>query len=266
MGFDDCLSLLMHSKGKKTALVIGHPGHELRIYGIVELYKPRVYIITDGSGNSGHSRVYNSVKILEQSGATMSPIAGYFTDKEIYRVILENDFAALDTFIKTLWNDLQSHPIDTIIGDAIEGFNPTHDLCRYIINTLVRLLNKNRSTQLNNYDFLLDRMITPDEETEAISLRLTNENFETKYTAAANYEELAAELKMAIEKYGKEPFKTEYIRPVFPIDESKNWKDGIPYYEKYGLEKIKAGTYKQAITYTSHMKPIIEWLNQYSFD
>ena len=263
---DDSLSLLMSLQGKKTALIIGHPGHELRIFGMVELYKPRAYIITDGSGNSGQSRVYNSVKILEQSGATMSPFIGYFTDKEIYRIILEKDFASLDAFIKTISNDLQSHQIDTIIGDAIEGFNPTHDLCRYIINTLVRLLNKNRDTQLNNYDFLLDRMITADEATDAISLQLTNEKFESKYAAAAHYEELAAELKMAIEKYGKEPFKTEYIRPVSSIDETKSWKEGIPYYEKYGQEKIKAGIYNETITYNHHMKPLIEWLNQYSID
>ena len=42
---------------KRCALVVAHPGHELRVYGWLALRKPDVYILTDGSGHTGNSRL-----------------------------------------------------------------------------------------------------------------------------------------------------------------------------------------------------------------
>jgi hypothetical protein len=39
----------MKLENRNIAVVIGHPGHELRIYRFIEIYKPRVYKLTDGS-------------------------------------------------------------------------------------------------------------------------------------------------------------------------------------------------------------------------
>ena len=33
-----------------TALVIGHPGHELLVHGWLEVARPIVFVFTDGSG------------------------------------------------------------------------------------------------------------------------------------------------------------------------------------------------------------------------
>ena len=40
----------------KTALMVAHPGHELRVWHWLEIECPRVVVVTDGSGRSGASR------------------------------------------------------------------------------------------------------------------------------------------------------------------------------------------------------------------
>lgn len=32
----------------RAALVVAHPGHELRVYGWLEQARPRVFVLTDG--------------------------------------------------------------------------------------------------------------------------------------------------------------------------------------------------------------------------
>ena len=40
-----------------AALILGHPGHELRVYGWTRSIRPLTFVITDGSGASGISRL-----------------------------------------------------------------------------------------------------------------------------------------------------------------------------------------------------------------
>jgi hypothetical protein len=251
----------MLSYNKNMALVIGHPGHELRIFRFLELYKPRVYILTDGSGYSGASRVPNSLKIIENCGATLSPVKGYFSDKEMYRIILEKDHAELIVLMEIILKDFEENKIEIVFGDAIEGFNPTHDLCRYILNIVVAIFEKKVNRDISNYDFLLDRMITAEESKDAIAVSLTDEDFKRKYQAASNYTELAGELQHALEKYGPELFKTEYLRKVIKSSPHNQWQNDIPYYEEYARSKIKNGVYKEVITFEEHVLPLINLLS-----
>ncbi len=238
------------------ALIIGHPGHELRIFKFLELYKPRVYVLTDGSGVSGTSRINSTIKILKDSGASLSPVMGYYTDQEIYRVILENDMESLLSLINKIQLDFAENNINAVMGDAIEGFNPTHDLCRYLINTIVSNIENKTGIKIDNYDFKLEGIITKNVDEETISVLLSEEDFDRKAAAAENYKELAYELNYAVQKYGKEVFKAEYLRKVNKPYISTCWEGEEPFYEKYAKEKIKSGKYKNIITYNNHLAPL----------
>ena len=136
-------------------MILGHPGHELRVFRFVELHQPRFYILTDGSGSTGQSRVYNSRKIIENTGSEASPILGQFSDSEIYGAILDFDTTLIDELIESIWEDLARSEIDMIVGDALEGYNPTHDLCRYIINAVANLFLVRSGKVVKNYSFPL---------------------------------------------------------------------------------------------------------------
>ena len=56
---------------RRAALVIAHPGHELCVYGWLETVRPRVFILTDGSGRSGQSRLKSTEEILSVVGLSL---------------------------------------------------------------------------------------------------------------------------------------------------------------------------------------------------
>ena len=73
-----------------AALVIAHPGHELRLHHWLERARPRVFVLTDGSG-SGRPRIQSTIEILEATGCTAGSIMAPFTDREICRMLLDGD-------------------------------------------------------------------------------------------------------------------------------------------------------------------------------
>ncbi|NML38647.1 hypothetical protein HHL17_15675 [Chitinophaga sp. G-6-1-13] len=247
----------MEQSTKNVALVIAHPGHELRVFRFVELYKPRVYVLTDGGGAAGKSRLHNTKAILEKCGATLSPVMGYYTDKEIYRVILEKDYASLLNLGKKILQDFEANNIQMVAGDAIEGYNPSHDLCRYLINRIV-LLKEKEGVKLSNFDFLLDGLM--DKSNGDLTIQLDDLDFERKRKAAEGYAELAFELESAIRRYGAQPFMTEYLRKVEDPYVLTSWENSVPFYEQYAMEKVKKGVYGKAISFHEHLLPMAQYL------
>src|SRR3954466_6543736 len=73
-----------------AALVIAHPGHELRLHHWLETATPRVFVITDGSG-SGQSRIQSTIDVLKATGCTPGTIMAALTDHEIYQMLLSGD-------------------------------------------------------------------------------------------------------------------------------------------------------------------------------
>jgi len=71
----------MLSPAKKAALVIAHPGHELRVFRWLELTQPQVSVFTDGAGRSGESRLPSTTKLLEQVRAEPGTFYGCLSDR-----------------------------------------------------------------------------------------------------------------------------------------------------------------------------------------
>jgi len=256
----------MISLNSKVALILGHPGHELRVFHFLSTYKPRVYILTDGSGNDLESRVHRSVRVIEQAGASLSGVAGKFSDKEIYRIIREGDLAPLYQTIDEIIADMIAHDIDAVAGDSIEGFNPTHDLCRYMINSIVKNYSKRVQKAVPNFEFYLDGPphICPEKlKEESLWLRLSDEEFERKYEACKNYPEIMVDLEALIAKHGKAMFQVECLWPVKDMNKYSSWTTTEPYYETYGKKKISSGTYQEVITYESHLLPLAKEITNY---
>src|SRR5258708_37174826 len=73
-----------------AVLVVAHPGHELRLLHWLETARPRVFVITGGSG-SGRSRAASTPDTLAATGCAEGTIMGAFTGREIYRLILNGN-------------------------------------------------------------------------------------------------------------------------------------------------------------------------------
>jgi hypothetical protein len=246
----------------KTALIIGHPGHELRAYTFVKKYKPDVFILTDGSGLNKASRIHETIKILDSLGAKFQDSIKIFTDIELYNIVLEQDLSEILSYKNSLKDIIIRNQYDIIVGDALEGFNPTHDICRYLINGIVSDISANNdSKSILNYDLVLDSApnnISIDNNVEGLSFQLSDDEFQMKVNAAMNYPELKYEVDTAIEKYGKEVFSWESFGRVFDLNQISNWDTLKPYYEDFGEKRVGEGSYSRVITFENHVKPIAE--------
>lgn len=261
---------LSPASGARTVMVIGHPGHELRVYEWLRKARPVVHILTDGSGSDGEPRIASTTTLLENAGATPGGIYGRMSDREIYTAILAGDYARFIALAEELAVSLVRETADLVAGDAVEGFNPSHDVCRYVINAGVRLASQMSGRTIPCYAFPLESAPNAGPEAlrsralridlRALRIDLDDEMLERKLQAAYAYPELRSEVERTLGQYGTEPFRTESLWPV-DLDDPYGWDPGrIPFYESYGAERVASGAYTHVVRFREHVQPLADAL------
>lgn len=267
----------------RAAIVIAHPGHELRVHGWLETARPAVCVLTDGSGRRGRSRLGSTDRILAAAGARRAPVYGPFSDGEFYAAVLEHEHSLFVRLLEELAATLVRERVELVAGDAEEGYNPSHDICRLLVNAAVRLLKQTTGARVGNYDFTL---VGPPghcpEHLRADSIRLDLDDaaFARKLSAAHNYPELRAEVEAALGgagsvAFGEHPdlarqtgqefdgvcandFRVEWLRPVAAEGNGPSHL-GVrerPFYEAYGERQVQAGHYQRVLRYREHVLPL----------
>src|SRR5262249_39038760 len=141
---------------RRTALVVAHPGHELTVYHWVERHRPLCFCLTDGSGGGATSRIASTNHLLNHLGATTRPIYGRYADRDVYRRLLDRRLDAFLGLAQELAAALAEARVDCVAGDAAEGFNPAHDVCRFLVDGAIAMVRRQTGRVLQNYDFALD--------------------------------------------------------------------------------------------------------------
>jgi hypothetical protein len=190
---------------ERAALVVAHPGHELLVHGWLEATLPRVCVLTDGSGRTQRSRLDSTTRVLEAVGAVPGPIYGPMTDIELYTAVIDFDHKPFLRVVDELASMLLREEIECVAGDAEEGYNPAHDICRLVINAAIRLVNRTNRWQIANYDFTL--VAPPGRTSDAqragsFLFNLDETSYARKLLAARNYPELQAEVEAALSGAG----------------------------------------------------------------
>ena len=245
----------------QAALIIGHPGHELCVYGWCGLARPSVFILTDGSGRTETSRTARSVRILEGLGCTTGPGTGLLTDREVYQALLSRDHKLFTRLTRQIAEWLVVDDIDSVTGDAAEGFNPVHDVCRLIIDAAVDLARLATNRAISNCAFRLDWRKGREyalERDGARTLILDQETFDSKLSAAWAYDELRSDIEAVLGENGVECFRTERFDPVGSKGEHR--QTTTPHYEEYGARLVSEGIYNQVIRNREHLAPLADAL------
>jgi hypothetical protein len=269
----------------RTLLVVAHPGHELRVHNWLETARPQVWVLTDGSGRSGRSRIDSTNRVLEAAGAVPGPVYGAFTDVDLYDNVLNFDHRVFTDVVECLANVIIQNRIEVIAGDAEEGYNPAHDVCRLIINAAIKLAQTRSGTAIHNYDFTL--MGAPGRCSEQLSaeslwINLDDAALERKLSAAGSYPELRAEFEAAVsgvdhETFRNDPNLAQRVRTVFGVTEVNDFRteclrpvsfhcsaetpDHVPFYELYGERQVQAGHYQHVLRYREHVLPLAATLD-----
>lgn len=249
----------------ETALMVGHPGHELRIFHWLEMNRPEVCSLTDGSGYLERPRMESTTRLLAKVGASAGPIFGRVPDKLVYRWILEGRtdfFAALVEELAQSWIVAE---VEVVAGDAAEGINPSHDICRFIVDAAAERVERLSGRKLANYEFTLDgspNFCPAPLRESAIWLSLDEKAIERKLAAARDYPELKAEVEFALEHFGVQAFARECLYPSNTSRMVALWENEPPMYEHHGRQRVGAGHYREPIYYRQHVLPIVQALRQ----
>jgi hypothetical protein len=124
------------------------------------------------------------------------------------------------------------------VADPLEGYNPTHDLCRVIVNVALERLHRERAPVPLNFDYALTSPLPPPAEGERGGrhpIQLSEAALEAKIQAARGYPELAWEIDQALAREGAQAFAREEKR-----------RD--------------AGVYRDVIRYEQHVLPVVNAL------
>ncbi len=246
----------------RTALVIGHPGHELLVHGWLEVAHPLVFVFTDGSGRSNQSRLASTTKVLNQTGAKCGSIYGRLTDAAAYAAILNHEFELFVGLARELSGALVAERIDYVAGDAFEGYNPMHDVCRLVINAAVTVAGRERGQCVANFEFSLTGPCNELPHPNRIWRLLDEAAFARKMTAAKGYAQLSGEVSAALERTSTEAFRVECLCPVDRCAGDYRGNEP-PFYEQYGEKQVAAGYYDRVLRYNEHIAPLAEALRRY---
>lgn len=179
-------------------------------------------------------------------------------DRVVYRALLDRDFPFFLGLARELAEALDEGGFRTVVGDAAEGFNPTHDAWRLVVNAAVARAAAARGEPIVNLEFPLDG--PPGEDGDGPSLRLDDRGLRQKLEAARRYLRLQDEVEAQIRRFGVDAFRTERLRPV-----TAEWipePGEPPFYERHGEERVRAGHYREVIRYEAHLRPLAEALGQ----
>jgi hypothetical protein len=220
--------------------------------------------LSDGSGSERVSRLDSTARVLRDAGATSTAIFGRFTDRELYRLLLDR---RVDVFV-ALRDELAAILIDanvsSVAGDAMEGFNPGHDICRALIDGAVAVVRERTGRELENLQFAVD----PDgpSEDEQVRVTLDDAALDRKLHAALGYPEMRDEVEKAIASSSQAAFATEVLHRGNARAAMEHFERVAPRYETYGANRVKEGRYGEVIRYREHVLPVLEALMESARD
>ena len=242
-----------------SAIIVAHPGHELRVHHWMERKRPLYFCLTEGSGGAAESRMASTTLLLESVGATPGRLYGRYADKDVYRLLLGGRIEVFVKLAQELADALTAADVDCVAGDAVEGFNPAHDVCRFVIDGAVDLARSRTGRAIQNYEFVLDG--SPDDCPDAVRedatwIHLDEAALDRKVESALQYPELRDEVKAALQRFGKGAFAVECLRPTTTHLMIEKFSRDLPDYERYGETRVREGRYDEVIRYRQHVLPV----------
>jgi hypothetical protein len=259
------VEMLGELRDRHAALVVAHPGHELRVFNWLTAARPVVFVLTDGSGRTGKSRLERTTRYLDKCGIRRGNIYGRLTDGEFYRAVINADVSLFETLTRQLTEELIELRIDYVVGDALEGYNPAHDLCRMMLNAAIRKAGR-MGRSIDNYGVALTTKPGCSSNAKAdqeITLVATQPAILRKLEAARDYSELTNDVTSILEQEGDRALRVEVLHRVID-DGTEMLSAEVPYYETYGEKQVAVGLYEEVIRYRKHILPIAAVLERFA--
>ncbi|BAB48238.1 hypothetical protein [Mesorhizobium japonicum] len=230
-------------------LILAHPGHELRIHHWIELSKPRIYLLTDGSGGRHSARTQYSRDLVEAAGATAGAVFGDMPDAVWYKALLAGDSGFFADVLARIHADLSDMQDVQIVSDAVDGYNPMHDLAYAFGDAINRLLQRPARKQL------CSAAVPNVPGAVEVEIQLDSAARARKMAAVKAYTPLADEARQILDR-DPQCFDRELL-----ISQHFDWDaPWTPDWERIGKERVANKVYDRCITYKENVQPVAQRL------
>jgi hypothetical protein len=230
-------------------LIVAHPGHELLLHGWISRNKPVVHILTDGAEHSSAARLAHTTDLLRGLGARPGTIFGRLSDREAYAMILERNTPLLLSLVAELAAQLETDQPAIIVGDAAEGYNPVHDLCRVIAGAAIAMAG----VSTKQYEYAVVNH-PHSSDAAAIAIDLDEAEYAAKMESARGQAAALTDVDALLSRHGADAYRREALSRV--VDWTAMDGDEPPLYERYGEERVAARRYTHVIRRREHMLPL----------
>jgi len=193
-----------------------------------------------------------TAQFLREMDAQAGSIFGRLSDREAYAAILEANSA----LFLALANELADNNPSMIVCDAVEGYNPVHDVCRLIAGAAIEIAGSD--VPLYEYPVVSDPR-SYDGMSGTIDVVLDDASHASKIERARRMANLVPDVNELISRYGAGGYRRETLRRV------SDWADigtGTPLYESIGEERVGRHRYERAIRRAEHIAPLRDALQR----
>ena len=135
-----------------------------------------------------------------------------------------------------------------------------HDVCRFLIDGALAMMQRETGRPVRNYDFVLDSppdMCPEPLRAGALWLRLDEAALERKLEAARGYPELRDEVQSAVQRFGRQAYAVECLRPAATRSMLARFETEVPAYERSGQVRVRERLYREVIRYREHVLPVL---------
>jgi hypothetical protein len=200
-------------KGRRTALVVAHPGHELLVHGWLEQARPLVFVLSAGVGDNSGPAIAITSRIVKRAGARASCFFGRYTDRGLHNSLFLREADRFNAVVQELADAFVNESIDFVAGDAAEGLDPIHDLCRVLIDAAVGIASSVRPG-LKNYEFPL--LGNRGACSSTLHQTVAGEAWIRKFASCQAYAAPIDEVRRQIVNDGIDSLRQESLRPAMP--------------------------------------------------
>jgi hypothetical protein len=254
----------MLAADKRTLMVFSHPNHELAIYGLMNRLLPYTVFLTDGGSSD---RLEQTRKGLDSIGILNRATFLNWREDSFYHALLRQDGAFYEGIADTLASHVRSIDAEQVICDAVEFYNPVHDMALPIVHAALRgsenmpvfeapLIYQRRGPELA---FTLQRP-SGSHPDESVHITLSAEEFQTKLLARSEiYTTLSNHLARLLATIPKEHWKIECVtkaRESVP----RPTDDMLLRYDQRAEMLAQRGQIKEKILYHQHYVPLASTL------
>jgi hypothetical protein len=245
-------------------MVFSHPNHELAIYGLLNRLRPYTLFLTDGGSSD---RLEQTRKGLDSVGILNRATFLNYPEDSFYNALLRQDGAFYEGIAETVANHVRAVGAEQVICDAVEFYNPVHDMALPIVHAALRgsdsmplfempLIHQRRGPELA---FTLQRP-SGCGPNEFVSITLSAEEFQAKLLARTEiYTTLSNQLARLLAVVPKEHWTVECVTKAResvprPAD------DVLLRYDQRADMLAQRGEIKEKILYHQHYVPLASTL------